>query len=79
MWARNPHNYVSKSFSMTRLNFGQGVGKGATYRQSALIPTCDAPILVRTLIMHTMRTTKIRDSLIDTTTRQKTQIQSHTA
>ena len=32
---------VSKSFSVTRLNFGQGVGKGATYRQSALIPTCD--------------------------------------
>ena len=30
---------VSKSFSVTRLNFGQGVGKGATYRQSALIPT----------------------------------------
>ena len=31
-----------KQFSLTRLNFGQGVGKGATYRQSALIPTCDA-------------------------------------
>ena len=33
---------VSKSFSVTRLNFGQVVGKGDTYRQSALIPTCDA-------------------------------------
>ena len=40
--ARKPHSQVSKSFSLTRLNFGQGVGKGATYRQSALIPTCDA-------------------------------------
>ena len=44
-WRRGPVSHtanVSKSFSMTRLNFGQGVGKGATYRQSALIPTCDA-------------------------------------
>ena len=31
-----------KVFVVTRLDFGQGVGKGATYRQSALIPTCDA-------------------------------------
>ena len=28
MWARTPHSHVSKSFSMTRLDFGQGVGKG---------------------------------------------------
>ena len=44
-WGRGPVSHtanVSKSFSMTRLNFGQGIGKGATYRQSALIPTCDA-------------------------------------
>ena len=42
-WARKPHSHVSKSFFVvTRLDFGQGVGKGATYRQSALIPTCDA-------------------------------------
>ena len=44
-WRRGPVSHtanVRKSFSMTRLNFGQGVGKGATYRQSALIPTCDA-------------------------------------
>ena len=42
-WARKPHSHVSKSFSMTRVDFGQGVGKGDSYRQSALIPTCDAP------------------------------------
>ena len=41
------------------------------------LDNCDAPTLVRTLIMHTMRTTKIRDSLIDTTTQQKTQIESY--
>ena len=44
-WRRGPVSHtanVSKSFSVTRLNFGQGVGKGATYRQSALIPTSDA-------------------------------------
>ena len=46
MWAHKPHNQVSKGFAMTRLNFGQGVGKGATYGQSALIPTCDAPDLI---------------------------------
>ena len=43
-WRRGPVRHttnVNKSFSVTRLNFGQGVGKGATYRQSALIPTCD--------------------------------------
>ena len=47
-WRHGPVSHtanVSKSFSMTRLNFGQGVGKGATYRQSALVPTCDAPDL----------------------------------
>ena len=44
-WARKTHSHVSKSFSMTRLDFGQGVGKGDSYRQSALIPTCDAPDL----------------------------------
>ena len=68
MWARKPQNYVGISFSMTRLNFGQGVGKGATYRQSALIPTCDAPNFDRTLNINAMGTTKIRDSLIDITT-----------
>ena len=34
-----------KEFSSTRLNFDQGVGKGDSYRQLALIPTCDAPDL----------------------------------
>ena len=43
-WARKAHSQVSKSFAMTRLNFGQGVGKGATYRQSALIPTYLEPV-----------------------------------
>ena len=42
MWARKTHSHVSKKFVVTRLDFGQGVGKGATYRQLALIPTCDA-------------------------------------
>src|SRR3954468_2123412 len=44
-WRRGPVSHtanVSKSFSVTRLNFGQGVGKEATDRQSALLPTCDA-------------------------------------
>ena len=41
-WARKAHNHVSKSFSVTRLNFDQGIWKGDSYRQSALIPTCDA-------------------------------------
>ena len=44
-WRRGPVRHTAmlvKSFLLTRLNFGQGVGKGATYRQSALIPTCDA-------------------------------------
>ena len=41
-WAHKTHIHVNKSFVVTRLNFGQGVGKGATYRQSALILTCDA-------------------------------------
>ena len=44
-WARKPHNHDSKSFLVTRLNFGQGVGKGDSYRQLALIPTCDTPDL----------------------------------
>ena len=47
-WRRGPVRHttnVSKSFSVTRLNFGQGVGKGATYKQSALIPTCDALVI----------------------------------
>ena len=45
-WRRGPMGRTAKlvkQFSSTRLNFDQGVGKGATYRQSALIPTCDAP------------------------------------
>ena len=41
-WARKAHIQFSKSFVMTRLDFGQGVWKGDFYRQSALIPTCDA-------------------------------------
>ena len=42
---RGPVSHTAKlvkQFWMTRLNFGQWVGKGATYRQLALIPTCDA-------------------------------------
>ena len=42
-WARKAHSHVSKSFAMSRLDFGQGVWKGDSYMQSALIPTCDAP------------------------------------
>ena len=41
-----------KTFSMTRLDFGQGVGKGDSYRQSAMIRTCDTPDSDRTLIIH---------------------------
>ena len=51
-WARKPHSHVSKSFVITRLDFGQGVGKGDSYRQLALIPTCDAPDLTVHFIMH---------------------------
>ena len=45
-WRRGPVSHTAmlvKVFVVTRLDFGQGVGKEATYRQSALIPTCDAP------------------------------------
>ena len=45
-WRRVPVRHTAmlvKVFVVTRLDFGQGVGKGATYRQSALIPTCDTP------------------------------------
>ena len=45
-WRRGPVSRTAKlvkSFAMSRLNFGQGVWKGDSYRQSALIPTCDAP------------------------------------
>ena len=42
-WARKPHSHVSKSLAMSRLDFGHGVWKVDSYRQSALIPTCDAP------------------------------------
>ena len=44
-WQRGPVSHIAmlvKVLVVTRLDFGQGVGKGATYRQSALIPTCDA-------------------------------------
>ena len=42
-WARKIHSHVSKSFVKARLDFGQGVWNGDSYRQLALIPTCDAP------------------------------------
>ena len=44
-WPRGPIRHtsnVSKSFVVTRLDLGQGVWKGDSYRQSDLIPTCDA-------------------------------------
>ena len=47
-WRRGPVRHIVmlvKSFAMSRLDFGQGVWKGDSYRQSALIPTCDAPDL----------------------------------
>ena len=47
-WRRGPVSHTAvlvKQFSLTRLDFGQGVGKGDSYSQSALIPTCDAPDL----------------------------------
>ena len=46
-WRRGPVSHtamlVKFVFAMSRLDFGQGVWKGESYRQSALIPTCDAP------------------------------------
>ena len=42
-WARKAHIHVRKILAMSRLDFGQGVWKGDSYRQSALIPTCDTP------------------------------------
>ena len=46
-WRRGPVSHttmlVKVFFAITGLDFGQGVGRGATYRQPALIPTCDAP------------------------------------
>ena len=47
-WRRGPVRHTAmlvKVFEMSRLDFGQGVWKGDSYRQSALIPTCDAPDL----------------------------------
>ena len=47
-WRRGPVRHTAmlvKVFAMSRLDFGQGVWKGDSYRQSALIPTCDAPDL----------------------------------
>ena len=51
-WARKTHGHVSKSFVVTRLDFIHGVWKGDSYRQSALIPTCDAPDSIVSLIIH---------------------------
>ena len=48
-WRRGPVRHTAKLvkvFAMSRLDFGQGVWKGDSYRQSALIPTCDAPDLI---------------------------------
>ena len=45
-WRHGPVRHTAKLvkvFVMSRLDFGQGVWKGDSYRQSALIPTCDAP------------------------------------
>ena len=45
-WRRVPVGHTAmlvKVFATSRLDFGQGVWKGDSYRQSALIPTCDAP------------------------------------
>ena len=42
-WAVRHTTMLVKVFAMSRLDFGQGVWKGDSYRQSALIPTCDAP------------------------------------
>ena len=45
-WRRVPVRHTAKlvkSFAMSRLDFSPGVGKEDSYRQSALIPTCDAP------------------------------------
>ena len=47
-WRRGPVRHTAKLvkvFAMSRLDFGQGVWKGDSYRQLALIPTCDAPDL----------------------------------
>ena len=57
-----------KVFAMSRLDFGQGVWKGDSYRQSALIPTCDAPDLIVHYSYTQMCTIKIRDSREDITT-----------
>ena len=67
-WAHRLHSHVSKGFAMARLNFGQGVGKGDSYRQSALIPTSDAPDLIIHYSCTQMCTIKIRDSRDDITT-----------
>src|SRR3954464_11832642 len=41
-----------KVFAMSRLDFSQGVWKGDSYRQSALIPTCYENLFNHTLIIH---------------------------
>ena len=57
-WARKTHSHVSKSFVMSRLDFGQGVWKGDSYRQSALIPTYDA--LIQSYSNHTRKHVRSR-------------------
>src|SRR3954468_2410958 len=70
-WRRGPVRHTAKFvkvFVMSRLDFGQGVWKGDSYRQTALIPTCGAPDSIVHLSCTQMCTIKIRDSREDITT-----------
>src|SRR3954467_746511 len=61
MWARKPNNKLAKQFCKVLYSTSTEEWLGASYRQSALIPTCDAPkIKSCTVIIHAGYTTEIR-------------------
>ena len=52
MWARKTHSHVSKSFVMSRLNFGQGVWEGGFLQAVGSDTNLWRPRFDRTLIIH---------------------------
>ena len=62
-WADKPHDTVSKVVSQTLDSTSTKELEGVSYRQSALIPTCDAlKIKPCTVIIQAGYTTEIKDS-----------------
>src|SRR3954467_7186680 len=60
MWARKPNNKLAKQFCKVLYSTSTEEWLGASYRKSALIPTCDAPkIKPCTVIIHARYTIEI--------------------